>query len=117
MRFVHQSEHYSLLFGILRGKLFPQACEIVVCGPAIGADEFPVPAGVVVDVDYAVGAGVKAALHQSVVALEVGFVERAAELVVDKELPSDRQTEDVELVVLDEMSHLACTGSAGCVGC
>ena len=83
----------------------PQACQIFVGWAATAlANDLAVPAGVVVDVDYAeLGTSVYAALDQPIVGLEIGAVECAAQLVVDEILPGDGQTERIEAVVIDEM--------------
>ena len=55
----------------------------------------------------------QATLDQLVILSKVGRVQVPAKLVVDKILPAHRETEDVHVVVLDEMLHL--TKSIGAV--
>ncbi len=63
---------------------------MVVCW-AVGVgrlrDDLAVPAGKVVDVDDAVGAGGETGLDEAVVFTEIFLVQVCAELAVDEELP------------------------------
>jgi hypothetical protein len=52
---------------------------------------------------------VQASLHQLVVLVEVIGVKIAAQVIINQVLPSHRQTEDVHLVILCEVIHLANT--------
>lgn len=61
------------------------------------------------DVDDAACAGGEAGLHELVVLVGFGGVKGAADLVVDEPLPGDGQAENVELVVIDKVRHLAGT--------
>jgi hypothetical protein len=58
-------------------------------------------------------AGVQAALNLLVVRGPGVGIEGAAEVVVQKELPSDRDAEGVQAVVFDEVLHLVYTNLAG----
>ena len=108
MWLVHETHHNFALFGILGGQLTPQACELVVCWAPL-ANNLPVPAGVIMNINYTVGAGRQAALHQGVVLGKVGGIEGSSKLAVDQELPSNIETKHVELVIVDEMLHLVRT--------
>ena len=92
-------------------ELSPERDEVVVGRAAIvGAaltDGVAVLAGVIVDVDYAVGAGGEAGLDEVVVVGEEGGVKLTAEIMVDEVLPADGEAEDVEVVVVGEVLHLA----------
>jgi hypothetical protein len=73
-----------------------------------------VPTGVVVDVNNAKrSAGVQAALDLLVVRGPGVGIEGAAEVVVQKELPSDRNAEGVQAVVFGEVLHLVDADLAG----
>jgi hypothetical protein len=105
-RFVHQTKGNLVVALVLSRNLRPQAGELGVCRSAL-ANNSTVPAGVVVDVNNAKrSAGVQAALDHLVVRGPVGGVEGAAEVVVEQELPSDRNAEGVQAVVLDEVLYL-----------
>ena len=102
---VHQAEDDVGLAGVGLGELGPEGGEVVVGGAAL-ADDVAVPAGVVVDVDDAVGAGGQAGSHDVVVGGEEVGVERTAEHSVDEVLPADGEAEDIEAVISGEMVHL-----------
>ena len=61
------------------------------------------------DINDAACASSQARLDKCVVLLEVVLVEGAGKHVVGQELPANRETEDVEAVVVDEVLHLAGT--------
>ena len=106
VRFVDDAEYDARVRGVVFCELGPEAGELLVGGAAL-ADYAAVPAGVVVDVDYAVCARGEAGLHFVVVGFEVCGVEGPAKGVVDEVLPGDVESEDVEVVVADEVLHLA----------
>ena len=66
VRLVHQAEDDVGLGGVFLRELGPEVGELVVGGPAL-ADDAAVPAGVVVHVEDAEGAGREARLHDGVV--------------------------------------------------
>ena len=105
VRLVHQAEDDVALRGVLLGKLGPEIAKLVVRRSAL-ADDAAVPAGVVVHVKDAEGAGRQTRLHELVVGAEEGCVERTAEVVVDEVRPSDRKAEEVEVVVGRKVLHL-----------
>ena len=84
---VHRAEDDVGLAGVLGRELAPDGVELRVRGAAL-PDDAAVPAGVVVQVDDAVGAGCQAGLHELIVAGEEGGVEGAAERVGDEVLPA-----------------------------
>lgn len=51
----------------------------------------------------------QARLNKSIVLLEVIFVNVATHDIVCKELPADRETEDIEAIVVNEVLHLSLT--------
>lgn len=71
------------------------------------ADDVPVPARIVVQVDDALGPRVQAGLDERVVLGEVLGVEVDAQPVVGQVLPPDGQAEDVEPEVSREVLHLS----------
>ena len=73
----------------------------------------PVPASIVVDVDDTVRPSGQATLHQLVIRTDRSGVECATKLAVHQVLPRYRQPKDIELVVRDEVTHLAGTVSSG----
>lgn len=107
MRFVHQPHYNFAFFSIIRGQLLPQACELIVCGSTL-TNDVPVPAGIVVYINNTVSTGVKASLDESVIFSEGLLIEGPTALVVDQVLPSNRQPEGIEAVVVHEMFHLSC---------
>jgi hypothetical protein len=88
---VHDAEYNLGVRLVFRSQLAPETRKIFVGRTATTlADNLAVPAGIIVDVDYAeLGTSVYAALHESIVGLEIGAVECAAQLVVDEVLPCD----------------------------
>jgi hypothetical protein len=48
----------------------------------------------------------QASLDQAVISVEVVRIKGSAKVVVEQELPSDRKTEDIEAIIIDEMLHL-----------
>jgi hypothetical protein len=120
---VHQAESDVLLRCVLGRDLGPDIGELVVSWAAL-ADDLAVPAGVVVEVNEADGAGGQAALDKLVVGSSDGGVKGTAELASSKMLPADGKTVYVELVILSEMLHLGDSvgtgvnvGSAAGSGC
>lgn len=110
---VHKTESNLVVALVLGSDLRPNAGELSISRPAL-ADNGAVPAGVVVEVDNAEGgAGIQAALDLLVVGGPVGRVKGATDLVVDKVLPANGDTESVEAVVVDEVLHLVETSLAG----
>ena len=105
VRLVHQAEDDVALRGVLLGELSPEIAKLVVRRSAL-ADDAAVPAGVVVHVEDAEGAGGETRLHELVVGAEEGCVERTAEVVVDKVRPSDGKAEEVEVVIGRKVLHL-----------
>ena len=105
VRLVHDAEDDVGLRCVFLGELGPEVGELVVGRSAL-ADDAAVPSGVVVHVDDAERAGRKARLHDLVVGTEEVCVQRASEVVVDEVLPSDRNAEEVELVILGKVLHL-----------
>lgn len=61
------------------------------------------------NIHYTIRASGQARLHQAIVLGQVAGMKRGSKLVVDQVLPSDGQTERIELIFLDEMLHL-CSG-------
>ena len=106
MRLVHDAHNNVAATGIFGRQLTPEVGELIVRGPAL-ADDLPVPAGVVVDVNDTMGAGRQARLHERVVLADVGWIEGSAETAVDKELPSHGQAVHVQSIVSGEVAHLA----------
>ena len=112
-RLVHQTKGNLAVPLVLRRNLRPKASELSVRRTALTNDR-TVPTGVVVDVnDAKCSAGVQAALDQLVVRGPVVGVKGAAEVVVDQELPSDRNAEGVQTVVSDEVLYLVDADLAG----
>lgn len=58
------------------------------------------------NINYTIRAGGQARLHKAVVLGEVASIEGASKLVVDQILPSDGQTEHIELIIVNEVLHL-----------
>ena len=87
------------------GELGPEIAELVVRWSAL-ADNTPIPAGVVVHVEDAEGAGCETRLHDLVIGAEEGLVQRTTKVVVDEVLPSDGKAKEVELVIRREVLHL-----------
>lgn len=112
---VHDAEDDVGVVGVLGGKRRPESGELVV-GRAALADDLAVPAGIVVDVQDALGPGGEAARHQVVVVGEVGGVEVTADDAVGEVLPADAETEHVQVVVAREVLHLRRTGAGRDVG-
>jgi hypothetical protein len=102
---VHQAKGNVLLRCVLGCDLGPDIGELRV-GWAALADDLAVPSGVVVEVEKADGTGGQAALDELIVGCAYGGVEGTSESVAGEMLPADRQTVDVELVVLGEVLHL-----------
>jgi len=94
MRLIHDAKDDLAVVPVVFGQLDPKACELLVCGAAL-ADDGVVPSGVVVHVQNTIGASFQARLHETVVFLEDGLVERATEVEVDEVLPADGKAEDV----------------------
>ena len=88
MGFVHEAHDDFIVAGVFPGELAPETRKLLVRGSAL-TDDLSVPAGVIMDVDNAVGAGRQACLHQRVVFAAVCWVERTCLVVVDEVLPSD----------------------------
>lgn len=63
--------------------------------------------GVVVDINNAVSTSAEAGLDEGVVFSKVVRVEVSALSVVGQKLPSNGETEDVHLVIVNEVLHLA----------
>lgn len=61
------------------------------------------------DINDAACASGQARLNKSIVLLEVILVNVAAHDIVRKELPADRETEDIEAIVVNEVLHLSLT--------
>ena len=59
------------------------------------------------DIDNAVCASVQTSLNESIVFSEIIFVDISTKNVVRQELPSHRQTENVEAIIIDEVLHLS----------
>ena len=110
MRFVHEGEDDVRLVRVRLCELSPERDEVVVGRAAVVcaalADGVAVPAGVVVDVDYAMRAGGEAGLHEVVVVGEECRVKLTAKVMIDEILPADGEAEDVEVVVVGEVLHL-----------
>lgn len=64
------------------------------------------------NVDDAAGTSSEARLDQGIVLHEVVLVDGPAEHIVRQELPTNRKTEDIIFIVVDEVLHLACTVGA-----
>lgn len=112
---VHDAEDDVGVVGVLCSKRRPERGKLVVGGTAL-ADDLAVPAGVVVDVDDALGSRGEAARHQVVVVGKVGGVEVAADDVVGEVLPADAETKHVQVVAAREVLHLRGTSAARDVG-
>ena len=106
MRLIHQAHNNSTMSSVIRSQLLPQAREIIIGRSTRSTNNTPVPASVIVDINYAMRACRQAGLHQLVVLSEIRGVERAAELVVDEILPCYGEPEDVKFVVHGEVVHL-----------
>jgi hypothetical protein len=123
VRLVHQAESDVLLRCVLGRDLGPDIGELVVSWAAL-ADDLAVPAGVVMEVNEADGAGSQTAFDKLVVGSSDGGVKGTAQVIGSKMLPADGKTVDVELVILSEMLHLGDSvgtgvnvGSAAGSGC
>ena len=90
MRLVHDAHNDVTAARVLGCQLTPEVSELIVRRPAL-ANDLPVPAGVIVDINDAMGARRQASLHQLIVLADVRRIERSAEVVVDEELPSNGQ--------------------------
>jgi len=88
MGLVHDAKDDLAVVPVVLGQLDPKACELLICWAAL-ADDGVVPSGVVVYVQDTIGASLQARLHETVVLLEDGLVERATEVEVDEVLPAD----------------------------
>lgn len=109
---VHQAERDVLLRLVLGSDLRPDIGELGVCGSTL-TDDAAVPAGVVVQVDDAEGAGGQAALHQLVVSSENGSIKSTAKCVLGEILPADGQAVGVKLIGGGKVLHLRNAVSAG----
>lgn len=103
---IHQTEGDLVVVLVLSRNLRPKTSELSIGRTSLSNDR-AVPTSVVVDVDNAKGgAGVQATLDLFVVGREVVGVKGAAEVVVQQELPSHRNTEGVQAIVVDKVLHL-----------
>ena len=90
VRLVHDAHDNVTVAGVLGCQLTPKVGELIVRGPAL-ANDLPVPAGVVVDINDTMSTGRQASLHQFIVLADIGRVKRSANVVVYEELPSNGQ--------------------------
>ena len=112
-RLVHQAKGDLVVALVLRRNLRPKASELGVRRSSLANDP-TVPTGVVVDVnDAKCSAGVQATLDLLVVRGPIVGVQCASEVVVEQELPSDRNAEGVQAVVFSKVLHLIDTDLAG----
>ena len=107
MRLIHQPHNNLTLSSILRSQLLPQTRKVLIGRPSTLANDFPVPAGIIMNINNAVRACLQASLHQQVVRAEILGVESPAEFVIDQVLPCDGKAEDVEFVFGGKVDHLA----------
>lgn len=105
VRLVHYAEDDVFLRGVLLGELGPEIAKLVVRWSAL-ADDAAVPAGIVVHVEDAEGAGGETRFHEFVVGAEKALVQRTSKVVVDEVLPSDGKAKDIELVIRHKVLHL-----------
>lgn len=90
----------------------PEAGELSV-GRSTLTDNLAVPASVVVNVnDTHSSSRAQAALYELVIVAEVRGIEGTTELIIDKVLPPDRQSESIQAVVSDKVFDLADAGAA-----
>lgn len=71
-----------------------------------------IEAGVIVNIDKARSAGIEAGTDERIILSEVGGVEGTGFGTTCEELPSDRETEGIEAVVIYEVCHLALSVAA-----
>lgn len=103
---VHETKSDPVVVLILGCDLRPKTGKLSVGRTALANDR-AIPASIVVDVDDAKrSAGVKTALNLGVVGVPVVGVEGATEVVVEEELPADRNAEGVHSRILVEVVHL-----------
>ena len=108
MRLVHDAKDDLALSLVDVGQLRPDASKLLICRSTL-TDNATIPSCIVVDINDARGSGVQADLDKSVVLSKVVGVERASKSVIGEILPSDRETEDVQAIVLYEVVHLTLT--------
>lgn len=90
----------------------PEAGELSV-GRSTLTDNLAVPASAVVNVnDTHSSSRAQAALYELVIVAEVRGIEGTTELIIDKVLPPDRQSESIQAVVSDKVFDLADAGAA-----
>lgn len=107
MRLVHETKDHTGIACVMCGKGLPQLCKVSISRTAGAlADDFAVPASIVVDINDAVATGIQACFHEGIVFGEIGWVERSTDHIVGQILPCNGQSVDVEPNVLREMLHL-----------
>jgi hypothetical protein len=105
-RLVHEAKSNLGVALVLSCDLRPKTGKLGVSGTTL-TDNRAVPTSIIVNVnDTKGGTGAQAALDELVVGREVGRVKVATKVVVEKELPSDGQSESVQAIVVDEVLHL-----------
>lgn len=102
MGLVHDAKDNLAVTLVVSGQLRPEADELVIGWTAL-SDNATVPAGVVVDINNTISAQRETTLNQLVILAKIVRVERTAKVVVDNELPSSRQAENVEGIRVDEV--------------
>lgn len=105
MRLVHQAEEEFAVAPVLGGKLRPEI-HVLRNGRATLADDLSIPASIIVNINDARCTGSQASLDQLIILPGVCRIQLPSKLVVEQVLPADRQSEEVEIVILDEMLHL-----------
>lgn len=110
MRLVHDAEDDLALALVFGRQCCPKGDELRIRWTTLSNDG-TIPTGVVVNVNDTVSAQGQTALHQSVILAKVVRVQRATKVISNEELPSRRQAENVEGIIVDEVPHLSDTAA------
>jgi hypothetical protein len=65
-----------------------------------------IPSSIIVNIDYAISSSIQAASNELIVDAEMGFIQVCSERW-NEILPADRESEDVESVIICEVVHLS----------
>lgn len=99
---------------VLGCKLTPDRGELRSRRATTAADNSTIPASIVVQInDAQFSARVQAISDLGIVFGKEGAIEGTTESAANEILPSDRNTESVQLVIFDEVVHLILTGGRG----
>lgn len=106
---IHNTKDDVGVVGVLGSQRRPQGGELIVSWATL-SDNLSVPAGVVVDIYNALGAGAQAASHEVIIFAKVGGIKVTTDDTVGKVLPANGETEDVEVVSTRKVLHLGRAG-------